>query len=75
MFADLERCGRCHQRYPAPFGHRCPHASFAARREQDFELGFRSWLETNEGRFAEYLARRERPEPSAYTSPANRRLR
>jgi hypothetical protein len=60
MFAELERCARCHQRYPAPFGHRCPHESFAAQREQDFELGFRSWLETSEGRFAEYLARKQR---------------
>jgi hypothetical protein len=60
MFAELERCNRCHQRYPTAFGHRCPHASFAARREEEFERGFRSWLETSEGRFAEYLARRER---------------
>ena len=56
MFAELERCARCHQRYPAPFGHRFPHASFASQREEDF----RAWLETSEGRFAEYLARRER---------------
>jgi hypothetical protein len=60
MFAELERCARCHQRYPAPFGHRCPHASFASQREEDFEQGFRAWLETSEGRFAEYLARTER---------------
>jgi hypothetical protein len=60
MFAELERCARCHQRYPAPFGHRCPHASVASQREEDFEQGFRAWLETSEGRFAEYLARRER---------------
>jgi hypothetical protein len=56
MFAELERCARCHKRYPAPLGHRCPHDSFAAQREADFELGFRAWLETSEGRFAEYLA-------------------
>ncbi|MGH3112149.1 MAG: hypothetical protein ACRDOP_01630 [Gaiellaceae bacterium] len=60
MFAELERCAHCHQRYPTPFGHRCPQASFAAQREQEFEHEFRSWLETNEGRFAEYLARNER---------------
>jgi len=48
MFAELERCARCHQRYPAPLGHRCPHASFARRREDDFEQGFRTWLETGE---------------------------
>jgi hypothetical protein len=60
MFAELERCSRCHQRYPAPFGHRCPHESFATQREQDFEQGFRAWLETSEGRFAEYLARKQR---------------
>ncbi|MGH3036648.1 MAG: hypothetical protein ACRDMU_05645 [Gaiellaceae bacterium] len=60
MFAELERCARCHQRYPAPFGHRCPQASFAMQRGQELELEFRTWLETNEGRFAEYLARRER---------------
>jgi hypothetical protein len=60
MFGELERCARCHQRYPAPFGHRCPHASFAAQRETDFEQGFHSWLETSEGRFAEFLARRQR---------------
>jgi hypothetical protein len=60
MFAELERCARCHQRYPAPFGHRCPHEPFAAQREQDFEQSFRAWLETSEGRFAEYLARKQR---------------
>jgi hypothetical protein len=60
MFAELERCARCHQRYPAPFGHRCPQASFAAQRGHELELEFRTWLETNEGRFAKYLARRER---------------
>jgi hypothetical protein len=60
MFTDQERCTRCHQRYPAAFGHRCPHASFSDRRTEEFEQGFRSWLETSEGRFAEYLARRER---------------
>jgi hypothetical protein len=60
MFADLERCSRCYQRYPAPFGHRCPRGSIAARCEDDFEHGFRAWLETNDGRFAEYLARKQR---------------
>jgi hypothetical protein len=60
MFAELERCARCHQRYPAPFGHRCPHASFAARREEVFEEGFRAWLDTSEGRFAQYLAQEQR---------------
>jgi hypothetical protein len=60
MFAELERCARCYQRYPAPFGHRCPHTSFAGQRGADFEPAFRAWLETNEGRFAEYLARRQR---------------
>jgi len=60
MFSDLERCERCHERYPPPFGHRCPQASFAVQRGQEFEEGFRSWLCTNEGQFAEYLARRQR---------------
>jgi hypothetical protein len=60
MFSELERRARCHQRYVAPFGHRCPHASFADRRTEEFERGFRSWLETSEGRFAQYLAQRER---------------
>ncbi len=60
MFAELERCSRCHQRYPAPFGHRCPQASFTAQREDEFEAAFWSWLETGEGRFAAYLARRQR---------------
>jgi len=60
MFAELERCARCHQRYPAPFGHRCPHALFAARREAVFEEGFRAWLDTSEGRFAQYLAQEQR---------------
>ncbi len=60
MFAELERCTRCHQRYPAPFGHRCPHTSSVARVEDDFERGFRAWLETNDGRFAQYLARKQR---------------
>jgi hypothetical protein len=60
MFTELERCARCHQRYPAPLGHRCPHVSFADRRTEEFEQGLRSWLETTEGKFAQYLARRQR---------------
>jgi hypothetical protein len=60
MFAELERCPRCHRRYPPPLGHRCPHVSFASRREDEFERDFRCWLETSEGRFAEYLACRQR---------------
>jgi hypothetical protein len=60
MFTELERCARCHQRYPSPLGHRCPHASFAAARADELEQGFRAWLETNEGQFAQYLARRQR---------------
>jgi hypothetical protein len=60
MFAEHERCSRCHQRYPAPIAHSCPQASFAEQREQQFEQAFRSWLETSEGRFAEFLARHER---------------
>jgi hypothetical protein len=64
MFAELERCARCHRRYPAPLGHRCPLASVAAEREPGFEQGFRAWLETSEGRFAEYLARRQRGGPA-----------
>jgi hypothetical protein len=60
MFAELERCGRCHQRYPGAFGHQCPHESFAVRRADEIEQGFRAWLETNEGRFAQYLAWRQR---------------
>lgn len=59
MFPEPERCARCHQRYPAPFGHRCPQASFADQRTEEFERGFKSWLETSEGRFAQYLAQRE----------------
>jgi len=61
MFAELERCDRCHQRYPEPLGHRCPQASFAEQRERDFERGFAGWLQTPEGRFAEFLACRQRP--------------
>ncbi|HXV57961.1 MAG TPA: hypothetical protein VD704_08840 [Gaiellaceae bacterium] len=60
MFAELERCGRCHQRYPAAFGHRCPQGSFTERRGEDFELQLAAWLATPEGRFAAYLARRGR---------------
>jgi hypothetical protein len=60
MFAELERCGRCHQRFPEPLGHRCPQESFARQREHEFESQFRAWLDTPEGRFAEFLARRER---------------
>jgi hypothetical protein len=60
MFADLKRCARCHQRYPAPFGHRCPLGSLSVRREHEFEQRFRTWLQTNDGRFAEYLARKQR---------------
>jgi hypothetical protein len=59
MFAELERCVRCHKRYPAPFGHRCAHGA-SVDPPRDIELSFRSWLETNEGRFAQYLARRRR---------------
>jgi len=64
MFAELERCARCHRRYPAPLGHSCPHASAAMEREADFEECFRAWLETSEGRFAEFLARRQRGRPA-----------
>jgi hypothetical protein len=60
MFTELERCGRCHQRYPAAFGHRCPQGSFAEQRGEDFEAQLAEWLATPEGRFAEYLARRGR---------------
>jgi hypothetical protein len=60
MYGDLERCERCYQRFSAPFGHRCPQASFAAQRGDELEEGFRSWLDTSEGRFAEFLARRQR---------------
>jgi hypothetical protein len=60
MYSELGRCDRCHQRYPEPLGHRCPQASFARQREQEVEDEFRSWLRTPEGRFAEYLARRQR---------------
>jgi hypothetical protein len=60
MFAELERCARCHQRYPGPLGHQCPHASFAVKRADEIEQGFRAWLDTNEGRFAQYLAWRQR---------------
>ncbi len=58
MFAELERCRRCHRRYPAPFGHSCPQATFAEQRRDDFEREFRAWLETSAGRFAQYLAAR-----------------
>ena len=72
MYGDLERCERCYQRYPAPFGHRCPQASFAAQRGDELEEGFRSWLDTPEGRFAEFLARRQRhlAEPEAAKNQA-----
>jgi hypothetical protein len=60
MFRDLVRCERCHRRYPEPFGHKCPQESFAAQREQTFEAELAAWLETAEGRFAEFLARRQR---------------
>jgi hypothetical protein len=59
-FGELVRCGRCHQRYPSPFGHRCPQESFAAERAQGLAEQISEWLETSEGRFAAYLARRER---------------
>ena len=60
MFADLKRCVRCHQRYPEPFGHRCPLSALSERREEAFEPAFSAWLESNEGRFAQYLALRQR---------------
>jgi hypothetical protein len=59
MFTDLDRCGRCHKPYLAPFGHRCAYGLSVDPR-RDIELSFRSWLETSDGRFAEYLARRQR---------------
>jgi hypothetical protein len=58
MFGDLKRCVRCHQRYPEPFGHRC--AALSDRREAELEQAFWAWLESNEGQFAQYLARRQR---------------
>jgi hypothetical protein len=58
MFPELERCRRCQRRYPAPFGHRCPRASFAEERGLDFDREFKKWLETSAGRFAQYLAAR-----------------
>jgi hypothetical protein len=60
MFAELERCRHCHRRYPAPFGHSCPRSGAADEPRQDVEQSFRAWLQTSEGRFAEYLARAER---------------
>jgi hypothetical protein len=60
MFADLKRCVRCHQRYPGAPRSRCPLTALSDRREEHFEHAFRTWLESNEGRFAEYLARRQR---------------
>jgi hypothetical protein len=61
MLGELERCPRCQRRYPAPFGHRCPRASFTERRADEIEQGFRAWLDTNEGRFAAFLAQKQRP--------------
>jgi len=61
MYADLKRCVRCHRRYPEPLGHRCPLTSLSHRREEEFEHAFRTWLKSNDGQFAEYLARRQRP--------------
>jgi hypothetical protein len=58
MFAQLERCRYCHRRYPAPFGHRCPRAAGAEEPHEGFEQAFREWLQTSEGRFAQYLAAR-----------------
>lgn len=42
-----------------------PQAGVAARRWRRFELDLRCWLETPEGRFAAYLAERERTWPAA----------
>ena len=60
MFTDLKRCVRCHQRYPVPFGHRCPLTALHDGGDEDFEQAFGAWLESNKGRFAQYLARRQR---------------
>ena len=59
MFAELERCRRCHRRYPAPFGHSCPQATFAEQRRDGLRARVQeAWLETSAGRFAQYLAAR-----------------
>jgi hypothetical protein len=60
LSADLKRCVRCHRRYPEPLGHRCPLTALSDRRKENFEQAFRAWLESNEGRFAQYLARTQR---------------
>lgn len=60
MFTEVKRCVRCHQRYPVRFGHRCPLTAFSDRREEEFEQAFWAWLQSNEGQFAQYLARRKR---------------
>jgi hypothetical protein len=59
MFTDLRRCARCHQRYPEPLGHRCPLTALSSAHAQDFEQAFRTWLRSNAGQFAEYLAQRQ----------------
>ncbi|HEU4448438.1 MAG TPA: hypothetical protein VFR63_00480 [Gaiellaceae bacterium] len=66
MYGELERCPRCHGRFPAAFGHACPRETTPTRGTEEFEAGFGAWLRTKHGQFAEYLARRERgAEPSA----------
>jgi hypothetical protein len=56
MVGELERCERCHRRYPAAFEHRCPLTSLGELPGEELEREFREWLETNAGRFAQYLA-------------------
>ena len=70
MFADLKRCARCHQRYPRPYGHRCPLTAVSDRREENFEQAFSAWLESSEGRFAQYLAREQRSDAERVARPA-----
>ena len=60
MFADLERASAAISGTRSRWGHRCPQASFSRQRELELEDQFGSWLETPEGRFAEYLARSQR---------------
>lgn len=58
MVGELERCRHCHRRFPPAFGHRCTQGGTAVPLGDDVEREFREWLETNAGRFAQYLASR-----------------
>lgn len=60
MYGELESCRRCHRRFPVAFGHVCARATSFDLRADGFETDLLAWLATTHGRFAEYLARRQR---------------